>query len=147
MEFIIALLGHIHTFSCSIFLNNRRFSVEQKYLNNLRSIYMDYRWIRIFCSWHTFCQWINCLSLIFFFFSILNITHAIHKSQCFLRSQLIPRFFSPPKKKTYSEFLIILYFLPNILAISYYNLSDILSKDSKTFWNVSKKLVTYSCSI
>ena len=41
------------------------------------------------------------------------------------------------KKKTitttYSEFLIILYFLPNILAISYYNLSDILSKDSKTF--------------
>lgn len=55
--------------------------------------------------------------------------------------------FLHPKKKTYSEFLIILYFLPNILAISYYNLSDILSKDSKTFCNVSKKLVTYSCSI
>ena len=157
MELIIALIGHIHTFSCSICLNNRRFSVEQKYLNNFRSIYMDYRWIRIFCSWHTFCQWINCLSLIFFFFffSILNITHAIHKSQCFLRSQLIPRFFSPPKKKkkktittTYSEFLIIPYFSPNILAISHYNLSDILPKDSnKTFCNVYKKLATYSCRI
>ena len=64
--------------------------------------------------------------------------------------------FSTKKKKkkkktittTYSEFLIIPYFSPNILAISHYNLSDILPKDSnKTFCNVYKKLATYSCRI
>ena len=61
-------------------------------------------------------------------------------------------FLHQKKKKTitttYSEFLIIPYFSPNILAISHYNLSDILPKDSnKTFCNVYKKLATYSCRI